>query len=214
MTFRNRGYLPHLELPDSTFFVTFRLAGTLPQTILASFKEERHLLSNIAQEQNRRLTLAEEARLKYLETKKIQDYLDKGIGDCWLKVPAIAEIIKQAILFFHGSRYINHAFCIMPNHVHWLVTPGGASTNDSKLITIMHSIKSFTAHQVNKQLQRTGSIWSKEYYDHLVRSSEEFGRLLVYTFENPVKAGLCKEWQDWPWTVCSKSISDALDGSD
>ena len=213
MSYRNRGYLPHFELKESTYFVTFRLAGTLPKNVLEEFEHERRITLELASKQNRQLTDQEKARLKYLESTKIQQYLDKGIGECWLKEPSVAEMVKEAVLHFDRSRYVSHALCIMPNHVHWLLTPmqnGPPSRDDSSLSSIMHSIKSYTSHQANKLLKREGSFWTREYYDHLVRSSEQFGRLLVYTLENPVKAGLCNEWEQWPWTTCSNEIRVSL----
>jgi hypothetical protein len=81
---------------------------------------------------------------------------------------------------------------------------------DSRLIEIVQGFKSFTAHQANKQLERIGSFWNREYYDHLIRSSEEFARLVIYIIENPVKAGLCKNWQEWPWTACNKVLKTTL----
>ena len=217
MPYRNRGYLPHLTLPESTYFVTFRLADTLPQNVLKEFTAEKLSLTRIVSSRYQKNTTQQIMRLKYLESTKIQNYLDKGIGDCWLKVPAIAEIVKCSMLYFDETRYISHAFCIMPNHVHWLLSPKKDSlstSTDSILISIMHSIKSFSAHEANKTLGRSGRFWSKEYYDHLVRSSEQFGRLLVYTLENPVKVGLCRHWRDWPWTVCSENNRSALNLED
>ena len=82
------------------------------------------------------------------------------------------------------------------------------------LVSIMHSIKSFTAHQANKILKRKGPFWSREYYDHLVRSSEQFGRILVYILENPIKAGLCNHWREWPWTICSAAIAASFEDQD
>ena len=212
MPYRNRGYLPHLTLPDSTYFVTFRLADTLPQNLLREFTAEKSSLIKIGT-RNQKISAQQFMRLKYLKSTRIQNHLDKGIGDCWLNKPAIAEIVKGSILHFDGTRYVSHVFCIMLNHVHWLLSPKAdkeAISIDSILISIMHSVKSFTAHEANKVLGRSGRFWSKEYYDHLVRSSEQFGRLLVYTLENPVKAGLCNHWRDWPWTVCSEKIRSAL----
>ena len=214
MVYRDRGYLPHLELADSIYFVTFRLAGTLPKKVVEELQEERRTTLEIVKTQNRKLTDQEEARLKYLESTNIQRYLDKGIGNCWLKEPSVAEMVKESIHYFDGSRYVSHALCIMPNHLHWLLTPmcesNSSSRVDSPLISIMHSIKSYTSHQANKLLKRHGRFWSKEYYDHLVRSSEEFGRLLIYILENPVKAGLCRRWDEWPWTTCSDKIRASL----
>jgi REP element-mobilizing transposase RayT len=215
MVYRDRGYLPHLELPEATYFVTFRLAGTLPKKVVDELKKERQFTVEITKKQNRELTPREESRLKYLRSTNIQQYLDKGIGDCWLRKSEIATIVKESIHYFDGSRYISHAYCIMPNHLHWLLTSidqsNSSSRENSRLIPIMHSIKSYTAHQANKLLNREGRFWSKEYYDHLVRSSEEFGRLLFYIIENPVKAGLCKKWNEWPWTICSEKIQASLE---
>jgi len=208
VSYRDRGYLPHLELETSTYFVTFRLFGTLPEKVVDEFDRERQTISEIAKRQDRELTEQEQARLKYLESTKIQQYLDQGIGDCWLKEPQIAEMIKGSIHHFDGIRYISHALCIMPNHIHWLLTP--VSSGDYSLSTIMHSIKSYTSHQANKLLKRSGAFWSREYYDHLIRSSEQFGRLVIYVIENPVKAKLCTTWDQWPWTMCSKQIQIAL----
>ncbi len=214
---RNRGYLPHQELPRATYFITFRLAETLPVVVLEQIRTERQTYLETVKLQNRKLTGPDEKRLKYLESRTIQQYLDKGIGECWLGQSQVAEMVKESIFYFDGSKYTSHAFCIMPNHFHWLLSPNVAeisTPSDSVLISIMHSIKSYTAHQANKILNRKGPFWSREYYDHLVRSSEQFGRILVYILENPIKAGLCKNWREWPWTICSTAIATSLEGQD
>jgi REP element-mobilizing transposase RayT len=201
------------EVPESTYFVTFRLSGTLPQNVLHEIQLETNTKLQIAKKQNRRLTPQEEQRLKYLKSKKIQEYLDNGIGECWLQKAEIAQMVMNAIRYFDGTTYVSHAFCIMPNHVHWLVTPKeryGASENDSLLVPIMHTLKSFTSNQANKMLNRTGPFWSREYYDHRIRNSEQFRRILVYILENPIKAGLCHDWQQWPWTSSSETIRASL----
>ncbi len=63
------------------------------------------------------------------------------------------------------------------------------------------SWKGFTAREANKELARTGEpFWAREYYDQLVRDDEERARLANYIHDNPVKAGLCERWDDWPWS--------------
>jgi REP-associated tyrosine transposase len=101
----------------------------------------------------------------------------------------------------------------MPNHLHWILTPKrrkGMTKLDSQIIPIMQSFKSFTAHSANKLLNRTGPFWSREYYDHLIRTEEQFGKLVQYTIQNPVKAKLCSHWKEWPWTICSNPVLDSL----
>jgi REP element-mobilizing transposase RayT len=209
--FRTRGYLPHLEIPDSTYFVTIRLADTLPQNILFQIRLEIKDLA--AKEKKNSLTSAQQQRLKYLESRKIQDYLDRSLGDCFLKDPAVAEIVKEAVNHHDGKRYISHVCCLMPNHLHWIFTP--LKTEDmnksSSLISIVQGFKSFTAHCINKMLKRNGSFWRREYYDHRIKSSEEFYKLVLYTIGNPIKAKLCSDWKEWPWTFCSAALQSALD---
>lgn len=210
--YRTRGYLPHLENRGSTYFITLRLAGTLPIEALNQIRDELKILRK--ERHDKKLNAFEEQRLKYLETCKIQDYLDKGLGECWLKEPAIAELVQEAVLHHDGETYDSHVCCIMPNHLHWIFTPKrlkGMGKLDSRIIPIMQRFKSFTAHSANKILQRSGSFWSKEYYDHCVRSSEEFYRLVQYSIQNPVKARLCEEWNQWPWTICSDKIKEFLE---
>jgi REP element-mobilizing transposase RayT len=172
---------------------------------LKQFQLERNEILNSAQSNNRKLNREEESKLKYFESRKIQEYLDRGVGDCWLRDERIAKLVFSSIQFFDGRRYINEAFCIMPNHLHWLLTPLQNFPN-SKLSVIAHSIKSFTSKQANRILIRQGRFWSREYYDHCVKSAEEFERLVAYTIQNPVKAGLCGFWKDWPYTYCRPGL--------
>jgi len=63
------------------------------------------------------------------------------------------------------------------------------------LSQILHSIKSYTAKQANRLLQREGDFWQSEYFDRLIRDDEELMQQVDYVFENPAKASL----ENWPW---------------
>lgn len=81
-------------------------------------------------------------------------------------------------------------------HVHILiVTLPGYSVSE-----IMHSLKSFTSHEANKILGRTGSFWYKEYFDRYIRDGKQFRAVVRYIEENPVKARLCKKPEDWKYS--------------
>jgi REP element-mobilizing transposase RayT len=84
----------------------------------------------------------------------------------------------------------------MPNHVH-VAFQSVAGWN---LKSILHSWKTFTAFRINQLLNKTGTFWQSEYYDHLIRGPDDLGRCVQYILDNPVKAKL----GDWPW-VWSKS---------
>jgi REP element-mobilizing transposase RayT len=72
-------------------------------------------------------------------------------------------------------------------------------SDDAPLDVILHSLKSWTASEANTLLNRTGQFWQHESYDHVVRSGEEFDRIVNYVLQNPVKAGLVTNWQEWRW---------------
>ena len=87
------------------------------------------------------------------------------------------------------------AWCVMPNHVHVLLTPLW------KPYKITQGIKGFTAHDINKLQHQIGrTFWQDESYDHWVRDEEELQRIVLYIEQNPVKAGLCRTPADWPWS--------------
>ena len=212
MNFRKR-FLPHLEFPNSTYFVTFRLAGSVPQSVLRKWQDEKQQILQAATIQHRELTDHEQNRLKYLLSSKIEQYLDQSYGECWLKKSQIASIVVNALKFFDQKRYKLHAWCVMPNHIHVVFTViSKGSELDSDLIPILHSWKSFTAHEANRVLKRSGAFWQREYYDHLIRSDEEFGFYVKYTLENPLMANLCCEWQGWEWSGCSDRIREQMRG--
>jgi REP element-mobilizing transposase RayT len=188
---RTRGYLPHLEQSGGIYFVTYRLADSLPREFLARLRRERELLENAERAGTR--VPADCARQKKLRTLllKAERLLDRGLGACHMRNPLVARIVADAMLHFRGSRYQLLAWCVMPNHVHAVVSPLG----DRRLDAILHSWKSFSAQAANRFLGRSGPFWQREYFDHLVRRDDSLARIVRYVRENPRKAGL----RSWPW---------------
>ncbi len=88
----------------------------------------------------------------------------------------------------------------MPNHVHILITPNAAQ----ELSDILHSIKSFTAHEANKLLDRTGQFWQRESFDRYIRNHKHYLNVINYIEKNPVKAGLCKTPSEWKFSGAHK----------
>jgi putative DNA methylase len=64
----------------------------------------------------------------------------------------------------------------------------------------MHSLKSYSAHEANRVLARSGPFWQHESYDHWVRDETELERIVEYIAANPVKAGLAKQAHEWRWS--------------
>jgi REP element-mobilizing transposase RayT len=160
-------------------FVTFRLAGSLPKNRVFPpncFSSGQAFVA-------------------------IDRLLGQAIsGPVFLRRPEIAQVVIDAVrdgeAQFH--RYDLHAYVVMPNHVHLLVTPH---------VNAMHwlgPLKGFTAHQANRVLARHAPFWQDESYDHLVRNGEEFRRTLRYIENNPVKAGLVQSPELFPWSSASR----------
>jgi len=191
VTVRSRGRLPHWEESAATYFVTFRLADSLPKAKLAEIEFERRDIVATAIAMRRELSAGERERLAKLFHYKIDAYLDAGRGKSFLAVPRVAQVVEKALRHFDGMRYRLIAWCVMPNHVHVVFRPLG----DHGLREILHTWKSFSANNANRILGRGGEFWQREYYDHLVRNETDFRRVIEYVVDNPKKAGLV----DWPW---------------
>ncbi len=168
----SRGYLPHFDSAETIQFVTFRLADSLPRAVAQVLA---CLQDNLAETDGK---------------------LDTGLGSCWLGQPAIARLTQQALLHFDSVRYRLLAWCIMPNHVHVVVEP----MNDHQLGGIVHSWKSFSAKEANRQLGRTGPFWHRDYFDRFIRDEGHLARTIDYVENNPVKAGLVSERAAWLWS--------------
>ena len=195
--FHARGVLPHVKQEGGTYFVTFREAGTLPRAVLARFKLERDLIIDQALATKRPLTWHEQQLLFRWYSDCVDGYLDAGHGECRLRQPQCADVVSRALAFFDGERYELRAWVVMANHVHAIVRPKPPHT----LSGILHSWKSYTAHELNKLLaKKVSRFWQSESYDHLIRDDDDLHRCSHYTIMNPVNAGLCQEPQLWPWS--------------
>ncbi|MDQ0396373.1 REP-associated tyrosine transposase [Labrys monachus] len=182
----SRGYLPHWEAGEEPQSITFRLADSLPKHVLL------HVLGDLQDQPEN--TAAIERR------KRIEATLDRGLGAAFLSEPAIASTVQNALLFFDSSRYRLHAWCIMPNHVHVLVTP----SPDCTLSALVHSWKSFSALQINRLRGEAGPVWFTEYFDRKIRNERHFETARFYIEHNPVNARLCSEAGDWPFSSASR----------
>jgi REP element-mobilizing transposase RayT len=109
-------------------------------------------------------------------------------------------LVLDSLKYWEGRKWSVLAAVIMPDHVHALVRclphPDGGMYH---LAEVLHSFKSFSAHQVLKQRGKTGKIWQDERYDRMVRDEAEFLEKWNYLRNNPVKKGLAENSEDYPW---------------
>jgi len=201
----DRGHLPHWEKESGTYFVTFRLADSLPKFVLEKIQSERQALLRTANQLHRPLSADERNKLKRLSTEMIERYLDNGAGACHLQRPASARIVADTLQHFDGARYRLFAWCVMPNHVHVVFK----SFPKHSLAHILHSWKSYTAKLLCRSLGVHGQFWQREYYDHLIRDQSELEGAVRYVAANPEKANL-KQWK-WVW-VCGQDARTTAAG--
>jgi valyl-tRNA synthetase len=106
--------------------------------------------------------------------------------------------VLDACLHWHGDRLHLHLAVVMPDHVHMLLSP--ARKEDGEwwpLSGLLHSIKSYTAHAIQKQRGAAGALWQDESFDRIVRNDDEFLETANYMLRNPVEAGLCASAEEY-----------------
>ena len=202
---RERGRLPHWEKDSGLYFVTFHLADSLPTPILRKLVERNRVLL-IAERTGANLLPSQKLLIEEYSPKKIEDYFDRRIGACSLRDPRIADLVADALRFWHGKRYRLLAWCVMPNHVHviFCLLPG------QELADVVGGWKSYTAKRANRILGRIGSLWQREYYDRLIRKEGELDRAVDYVLRNPEKAGS----RDWTWVWSAGEDARTTAGED
>ena len=69
----------------------------------------------------------------------------------------------------------------------------------------MFLLKGRSARECNKVLARSGSFWEHESFDRVIRSGK-FDKTVRYVLNNPVKAGLVEDWENWRWNYCRSEL--------
>jgi putative transposase len=226
-----RSRLPHIAPIGASFFVTFRLADSLPQKVVQALKLELNdaikQLEKDKPKNYKQLIRNEKKRF----FSKYDEQLDhKPYGNCDLQKTEIATIVQEQLHRFDNDLYELVYYSIMPNHVHILIDTAiqvteyemidGVATpfwseelpkDFKELDEIMRRIKGASAYYCNKILKKTGQpFWQKDSYDHFVRNKKEWYNIINYILQNPVKAGLAKQWQDWKFTYVASALADQL----
>ena len=189
--------LPHATRSGGVYAVTFRLADSLPQAAIDRMLDEREAVKRqwLLTQSSANSRVGELANVMANATDK---YLDEGLGECVLRDPAAAKIVADALAHFDGDRYSLIAWCVMPNHVHLVLQP----LEGCELSKVLHGLKSWTAHEINRVLGRSGELWQAESYDHLVRDADDLRHQTEYAFENAQRVG----WENWQWRGLNDEI--------
>jgi REP element-mobilizing transposase RayT len=165
------------------YFVTWRLADSLPKEKLARWSEEKGLWLRLHPPPWDTPT---EAEFHEKFSRSIDEWLDAGEGSCVLHDPELARCVADTLLHFDGLRYQMDCFVVMPNHVHALFRLLGPH----RLESVVKSWKGFAAREINRHLKRRGNLWQENYWDRLIRNENHWTKCREYIRDNPAKARL------------------------
>ncbi|MGD0111995.1 MAG: transposase [Armatimonadota bacterium] len=167
--------LPHWQVGGATYFITFRLKG--------------HPGS--------------EASGTGLPASEGVSPVEPAEATPHPLTPAERTIVMKAILFWHARKWSVDALTVMPDHVHVLATPLERSPGDwFSLTELMHSVKSFTAHRIQRHRRASGALWQSERYDRVNRDEHEFYQKATYILENAQRKGLVEYGWEYEWFWC------------
>jgi type I restriction enzyme R subunit/putative DNA methylase len=194
-----RGYLPHCDFPGLVQFVTFRLADSMPASRSSEWK---HLLK-IEDDREKRT--------------KLEEYLDRGVGECHLRDLRIAKLAEEALLFQHKESYELLAWCVMLNHVHvlvhvwqkplWKMVVMWKKFVAAKALAMLRQERR-SPDRLVRAVDNTGPnrssalplFWQREYWDTFMRDEAQEKTAIRYIESNPLKSKLCRAAEQWPFS--------------
>lgn len=188
----HRGKLPHWEVEHGRYFVTVRLADSLPRETVLRLQQIHLSLSAIPPQSTAFVLL----QRQYFQT--MEKYLDAGTGDCLLSQARFAAILADELKSLGEWGVEVPHFTIMPNHWHALVVPCADCTHS--LGEILKRVKGRTGKSIRTALGNSGAVWQREWFDRWMRNDAEWEKTVTYIRNNPVKAGIVSAWQQHRWT--------------
>jgi len=206
-----RQHLPHFQQSGQAYFVTWCLKDAVPPKALENYTLQLKQLSSeidIAKSNKAEEKIIAELKIEFSRTRKkymkaFDDLLHlqaKSTVD--LSKDENTRILTDALCFWEGKRIENYAICIMSNHIHWVFRTLEKNEKGEPvyLQDLLQSVKRYSANQINKYENLQGSIWQRESYDTTIRDLLHLHNAINYTIENPVSAGLVKNWWQWAGT--------------
>lgn len=143
-----------------------------------------------------------------------------------LTQPGVAHVIVQALLEARAKkRCYLLAWCLMPDHVHMLLSPReapaellgapvGARSSGRRVTPLSRVVANWAssaAHLVNRVLNAKGPLWQEGFHDHGIRRGERIEDVVAYVHANPVRRGLATQPEQWPWSSANPAYAEACD---
>ena len=207
----HRRHLPHFQQTGQAYFVTWCIKDAVIPKALESYTIQLKQISSeidFAKTNNTNESAISDLKIQFSRVRK--KYM-KAYDDLLhlqteftvnLSKAENTQVVLDSLSFWEGIRIENYAICVMTNHVHWVfrVLDNDEKGNPIYLQDILQSVKRFSANQINKLENRTGTLWHNENYDTTIRDSLHLYNAINYTIENPVSADLVKNWWEWKGT--------------
>ena len=116
--------------------------------------------------------------------------------------PEAASVVLAALKWLEKcDRMVLDSAVVMPDHLHFIAT-----LKDGELPRLMQSLKGYTSRQINTLLNRKGVFWQDQYHEHAIRKDEVLNEVVLYMLHNPVRAGLVKDFHDYPLWYCRWAV--------
>lgn len=173
-------HLPHWRQPGATYFVTFRLADSVPRSVLELVERLRRECELRSHEPAAK-SLREECERK--SRNLLEASLDEGHGACVLRDELNVEILRGRLAHGLGTQHFLGCGVVMPNHVHAIICP----FEGFPLEDILGQVKAYSAIKINSRSGARGRLWQEESYDRIIRDEEHLYRVIQYIGRNPLK---------------------------
>lgn len=183
------GYPATPSSPVGTYWVIFRLADALGPEQFQSIKAEEEA-ANQAEG-------GDDTALRRRIAKRLEQELDAGHGDCWLRDEQVARLVQSALQAGHGRQYSLRAWSILPNHLHVVFTVSDGVDAGA----IVRDWRSYTTSQVNLALDRGAhELWERQPYLRALRDEVDVKARIRNVEFRAVNAGLCRRPREWRWS--------------
>jgi len=191
--------LPHWQQEGVFYFVTFRTYDSIPASVKSELKKAQvkwlEKYSNLGNGEVDLSSLSEDITNEYyyLFSKRLMELMDSGYGRLPFCTFELSKILANSLKYFDDVKYNLDEWVVMPNHAHILLRLKA----DQNLSSVLHSVKSFTANKINRELGTEGHFWAKESFDYIVRSDNQLDKFRSYIRSNPEKAKVNVHHASW-----------------
>ena len=119
---------------------------------------------------------------------------EAGVAQC------VAEELVRTAAHWGSTIY---CYCIMPDHIHTVITPGGAHAGDLRRVVGSWKAAVTRSRPLGAPQDR---LWQRGFWDHVLREEEDVRATCEYVLANPVRRGLVARWEEWPFSWLNPAV--------